>query len=198
MGFYGHSAWSDKKHNCEVISHLASTSSLPWCLGGDFNEIIHPDEKRGGQKPVRFHMEEFQHCLRGADLWDIRPKIGWFSWASGTRAKSFVYERIDRFVAKNDWRLLFSECYVETIPTALSDHSTISLSLDGAITSCSPMKDYFKFDVCWANEDQCRNIVHRVWENNEDSFSVKVGKIGVKLGDWQRARRSQARGTRGA
>ncbi|XP_039044339.1 uncharacterized protein LOC120183780 [Hibiscus syriacus] len=90
-------------------------------------------------------------------------------------------------------RLLFPECYVDTVSTASSDHSAISLSLEGAITICSPRRDYFKFDACWANEDQCRNIVHRVWENNEDSFSVKVGKIRSMLGDWQRARRSQAK-----
>ncbi|KAE8657874.1 hypothetical protein F3Y22_tig00116976pilonHSYRG00014 [Hibiscus syriacus] len=109
------------------------------------------------------------------------PMSGWFFWASGTRANTYVCERIDRFVVKIDWRLLFLECFVDTVPTASSDHSVISLSLEGAVTNCLSRRDYFKFDVCWANEDQCRNIVHRVWENNEDSFSVKVGKIGSTL-----------------
>ncbi|XP_039024632.1 uncharacterized protein LOC120157616 [Hibiscus syriacus] len=112
-------------------------------------------------------MEEFQRCLRDADVWDIRPRSGWFSWASGTCAKTFVCGRIDRFVAKIEWRLLFQECYVDTVSMASSDHSAILLSLEGAITN-----------------NQCRDIVHRVWENNEDSFSVKVGKIMSTLGDW--------------
>ncbi|KAE8708583.1 hypothetical protein F3Y22_tig00110338pilonHSYRG00172 [Hibiscus syriacus] len=131
---------------------------------------------------MRVHMEEFQRCLRGADVWDIRPRSGWFSWASGTRAKTFVCERIDRFVAKIKWRLLFPEYFVDTVPMASFDHSAISLSLEGAITNSSPRRDYFKFDACWANKDQYRDIVHRVWENNEDSFSVKVGKIGLYSG----------------
>ncbi|XP_039018609.1 uncharacterized protein LOC120149964 [Hibiscus syriacus] len=157
-GFYGRCGWSDKKHNWEMISRLASTSSLPWCLGGDFNEIIHADEKRGGRKSVRVHMEEFQRCIRDADVWDIRPRSRWFSWASGTRAKTFVRERIDRYVAKIDWRLLFPECFVDTVPMASSDDLTILLSLEGATTISSPRRDYFKFDACWANEDQCRDI----------------------------------------
>ncbi|KAE8708292.1 hypothetical protein F3Y22_tig00110348pilonHSYRG00365 [Hibiscus syriacus] len=138
-----------------MISRLASTSSLPWCMGGDFNEIIHSDEKRGGRKPVRSYMEEFFQCLRGADLWDIRPKVGWFSWASGTRAKTYVCKRIDRFVAKNDWRLKFQDCSIETIPMAMSDHSAILLKMVGEERICDTRKDYFKFDFCWANEDQC-------------------------------------------
>ncbi|KAE8679239.1 protein AIG1-like isoform X3 [Hibiscus syriacus] len=88
----------------------------------------------------------------------------------GTRAKSFVCERLDRFVAKNDWRLLFPECSVVTISTAMSDHSAISLSLEGHFPSCSTIRDYFKFDACWANEDQ--------WD---------------MLGTWQWARRGQAK-----
>ncbi|XP_039064057.1 uncharacterized protein LOC120209036 [Hibiscus syriacus] len=191
-GFYGRSSWAEKKHNWEMISRLASTSLLPWCVGGDFNEIIHSDEKRGGRKPVRSHMEEFFQCLRGADLWDIRPRVGWFSWASGTRAKTYVCERIDRFVAKNDWRLMFQDCSVETISMAMSDHSAISLKLVGEERMCETRKDYFKFDVCWANEDQCRDIVKRIWEQ-DDTFTAKVGKIGSSLGDWQRSRRTQAK-----
>ena len=30
-----------------MISDLASHSTLPWLVGGDFNEIFHNDEKRG-------------------------------------------------------------------------------------------------------------------------------------------------------
>ncbi|KAE8707155.1 hypothetical protein F3Y22_tig00110387pilonHSYRG00987 [Hibiscus syriacus] len=105
-GFYGHSGWSDKKHNWEMISHLAYNSSLPWS--------------------------------------------GWFSWASGTCPKTFVCERIDRFIAKIEWRLMFPECYVDTVPMASSDHSAILMSLEGTITISSPMRDYFKFDACWA------------------------------------------------
>ncbi|KAE8681614.1 hypothetical protein F3Y22_tig00111311pilonHSYRG00100 [Hibiscus syriacus] len=156
-GFYGRSVWSDKKHKWDLIAHMASFSSFPWCMGGDFNEILHSNEKTGGRKKLRVHMEDFQRCLRGVDLWDIRPRI------------------------------------VETISTTNSDHSAISLSLKSDIHISSPRRDYFKFDACWANEDQCRHIVQQTWENNEDSFSNKVIKIEDKLGNWQQARRRQAK-----
>ncbi|KAE8656259.1 hypothetical protein F3Y22_tig00117005pilonHSYRG00262 [Hibiscus syriacus] len=145
-------------------------------------------ENRSGVK-----MEEFKQCLRYADLWDIRPRTGWFTWASGTRARTFVCERIDRFVAKNDWGFLFPDARVDTVPMASSDNSAIVLSLEGVTVTRSARRDYFKFDVCWANEDKCRDIVHRVWENVEDYFEVKVGKLGNSLGDWQRLRRSKAK-----
>ncbi|XP_038996814.1 uncharacterized protein LOC120121551 [Hibiscus syriacus] len=96
-------------------------------------------------------------------------------------------------MAKNDWRLLFPDCSVETIPMALSDHSAILLKLEGDARSCAPRRDYFKFDSCWANEEQCREIMKRIWEKEDDSFSAKVGEIGISLGDWQRSRRGQAK-----
>ncbi|XP_039038589.1 uncharacterized protein LOC120176174 [Hibiscus syriacus] len=74
---------------------------------------------------------------------------------------------------------------------AMSDHSTISLSLEGHFPCCSTRRDYFKFDECWANKDQCRQIVKHVWENTDDPFSVKVGKLGDRLSTWKWVRRGQ-------
>ncbi|KAE8736154.1 hypothetical protein F3Y22_tig00000132pilonHSYRG00024 [Hibiscus syriacus] len=192
-GFYGRSEWSNKRLNWEMLSYLASISSLPWCVGGDFNEVIHVNKKSGGRNPVRSQMEEFKQCLRVAEVWDIRPRTGWFTWASGTRARSFVCERIDRYVAKNDWRLLFPEARVDTVPMASSDHSAIVLSLEGVAVMRSVRKDYFKFDACWAEEEKCKDIVQRAWGNWDDSFETKVGKLGDTLGGWQRMRRSKAK-----
>ncbi|XP_039030710.1 uncharacterized protein LOC120165212 [Hibiscus syriacus] len=128
-------------------------------MGGDFNEIIHPSEKKEGQRRARVHMKDFQRCLQDADLWDIRSKDGWFTWVSGTRAHTFVQERIDRVVANNDWHLMFPGCSVSTIPTASSDHYALLLSLESLASSRPHRVYYFKFDVCWASEEQCRNIV---------------------------------------
>ncbi|KAE8681243.1 hypothetical protein F3Y22_tig00111332pilonHSYRG00015 [Hibiscus syriacus] len=192
-GFYGRSEWANKRLNWVMLSHLASISSLPWCVGGDFNEVIHGNEKSGGRNPVRSQMEDFKQCLRVAEVWDIRPRTGWFTWASGTRARSFVCERIDRYVAKDDWRLMFPEARVDTVPMASSDHSAIVLSLEGVEVMGSVRKDYFKFDACWADEEKCKDIVQRVWGFGEDSFETKVGKLGVTLGGWQRMRRTKAK-----
>ncbi|KAE8687139.1 hypothetical protein F3Y22_tig00111022pilonHSYRG00109 [Hibiscus syriacus] len=123
--------------------------------------------------------EEFDVTLQSFSNIHIDVETGWFTWASGTRARTFVCDRIDRFVAKNDWRFLFPEARVNTVPMASSDHSAIVMSLEGVAVTRSARRDYFKFNVCWANEDKCRDIVHRVWENVEDSFEVKVGKSRV-------------------
>ncbi|KAE8735408.1 hypothetical protein F3Y22_tig00000340pilonHSYRG00340 [Hibiscus syriacus] len=64
-------------------------------------------------------------------------------------------------------------------------YGTFGLGLDGL--------PGLVFDVCWANEDQCHQIVKQVWENTDDPFSVKVGKLGDRLGTWQRERRGQAK-----
>ena len=47
-GFYGHPVATERCHGWTLLKRLAGFSSLPWLVGGDFNEILCLDEKLGG------------------------------------------------------------------------------------------------------------------------------------------------------
>ena len=46
-GFYGHPISSQRIHGWTLLRRLASMASLPWIVGGDFNEILTISEKVG-------------------------------------------------------------------------------------------------------------------------------------------------------
>ncbi|KAL4366975.1 hypothetical protein GQ457_05G024380 [Hibiscus cannabinus] len=52
-GLHGYADTNHKYKTWQLIDHLQHASSLPWLLGGDFNEIIADNEKQGGPRRAR-------------------------------------------------------------------------------------------------------------------------------------------------
>lgn len=46
-GFYGCPERSRHEESWEMLRDLANNSELPWCIIGDFNDLMFADEKRG-------------------------------------------------------------------------------------------------------------------------------------------------------
>lgn len=73
-GIYGHPESRQKNHTWTLIKRLATLSSLPWLCFGDFNEIIKPSEKLGGNdRDVRM-MLEFRNTMQECELMDLSWK----------------------------------------------------------------------------------------------------------------------------
>ena len=47
-GFYGNPVANQRSHGWTLLRRLAGLSSLPWVVGGDFNEIVSAQEKLEG------------------------------------------------------------------------------------------------------------------------------------------------------
>lgn len=48
MGFYGHPVRNNRSVSWELIRRLTSMFSIPWIIGGDFNEIANVSKKKNG------------------------------------------------------------------------------------------------------------------------------------------------------
>ena len=62
-GVHGFAETTNKYKTWQLMDTLQSASSLPWLLGGDFNEILHDNEKQGGIRRVRSQINNFRDCL---------------------------------------------------------------------------------------------------------------------------------------
>lgn len=69
-GVYGHPKASQKHHTWTLLKRLAGLSSLPWLCFGDFNEILMPFEKIGGNDRDFNMMHDFREAIRECDLVD--------------------------------------------------------------------------------------------------------------------------------
>ena len=60
---------------------------------GDFNAVLHPDERIGGEKPQNAEMNEFAKCLEECELQEVRSTSAFFTWTNKS-----VWSKIDRMV----------------------------------------------------------------------------------------------------
>lgn len=48
-GFYGYPERHRRHDSWEILKVLSRGSRLPWCVVGDFNDMMYEDEKSGGR-----------------------------------------------------------------------------------------------------------------------------------------------------
>ncbi|XP_060216653.1 uncharacterized protein LOC132644112 [Lycium barbarum] len=58
----------------ESLYHLASDMTLPWLVGGNFNVIIHEEDKYGRLPVTLNEVEAFRHCIQSCNLSDLGYK----------------------------------------------------------------------------------------------------------------------------
>ncbi|KAL4340840.1 hypothetical protein GQ457_08G018090 [Hibiscus cannabinus] len=179
-----------------LIDRLGSVSDLPWLVGGDFNETLCHSEKEGGRRKLPGLMDSFSSCLHRNGLSDCKPVSGWFTWLyTNGNTGATIQERLDRFIASQDWILTFPNFRIDTIYTSHSDHYL--LLLDARPVIGAPRghinDDYFRFEDCWSKEPACIDRVRSVWENTCGPTLSKLHAVGTALRGWQAGRRNSSK-----
>ena len=100
-GVYGHPETRQKRHTWTLLRRLTNLSTSPWLCFGDFNKILHPCEKSGGNKRHPNLIHDFREALRDCDLLDVGFEGYPFTWSNGRYGPGFVKERPDRFMSHN-------------------------------------------------------------------------------------------------
>lgn len=97
-GIYGHPEQSQKKHTQRLLRRLAALFSISWLCGGDFNEITHSKEKKGGLSRNSEEITEFKIAIQDCGLYDL----GWsgypYTWSNKRFGGNLIEERLDRFL----------------------------------------------------------------------------------------------------
>lgn len=58
LAVYGFLEDLNKRRTWEMIQNFRPADSLPWCCFGDFNDILSPDDKLGGESPDLARLKE--------------------------------------------------------------------------------------------------------------------------------------------
>ncbi|KAL4290191.1 hypothetical protein GQ457_14G018230 [Hibiscus cannabinus] len=89
------------------LESLNPGASVPWFVGGDFNVILHADERRGGSSSHIQGSRPFADFLFQAGLSDMGFRGPPFTWSRGN-----LYQRLDRCLANNAWIAQFLKSHV--------------------------------------------------------------------------------------
>lgn len=96
-GIYGHPETQQKQHTWTLLRRLASLFDLLWLCFGDFNEILDPREKNGGQDRNVNMMLSFREAVQVCNLIDVGCKGYPFTWSNRRFGPHLAEERLDRF-----------------------------------------------------------------------------------------------------
>ncbi|KAL8158305.1 hypothetical protein AgCh_002851 [Apium graveolens] len=182
-GFYGYPERRRRYDSWNLLRNLARTSNLPWCVMGDFNDLMYATEKEGGRNHPRRLLDGFCNVIEESGLHDLGFSGHRFTWERGRGTDQWIQERLDRGLANTAWRNLFPDAEIKVVEVSTSDHLPLFLHLNKKIYV--PKSRRFKFENLWLREKDCKEIVESSWNEERDaSILWKIHNCSNKLEEW--------------
>ncbi|KAL6493346.1 hypothetical protein OROGR_033105 [Orobanche gracilis] len=154
---------------------------VPWMVGGDFNIVLHPSEKRGDNPPIPSDMEEFRDATLDCGLSDGGYVGSPFTWYSNN-----IWQRLDRVLFSSEWYNSFPNCVVRHLPRHKSDHNALLCEFNsgGAKQASS-----FRFQNMWTKHHKFLEVVRESWQipipfSGLLKLSKKLQRLKLTLKDW--------------
>ena len=99
-GVYGPIEKSLRESFWEELASIRGLWEEPWCVGGDFNEILSPNEK-SKEGRISNNMRRFSDILNDLGLRDLPLQGGPYTWRDGQNGRSM--SRLNRFLVSANW-----------------------------------------------------------------------------------------------
>lgn len=182
VNIYAPNNYMDRRSLWNELVVMKERSDVPWCIGGDFNEIRSISERLGCTRLDR-GMRDFQNFLSEMEVRDI-PLIGRrFTWSNFQETN--IQSRLDRFVFSQEWldHFKLSQWGLQRL---ISDHCPVLIT--------DEVKDWgkkpFRFINAWLTHPKCLQIIKEGWEADSSlgwaGFRIlqKLSGIKIKLKEW--------------
>lgn len=131
----------------------------PWFCRRDMNDILWKFEKQGGCDDFHTRPRFLHEFMMNMELLDLGFCGLKFTWR-GTRNNDLVQERVNRGVVNESWQTRWPSTTVTHGIVRGSDHCPIIVNSD---PSREKRKKIFRFEVFWAKDEGCRELVERSW-----------------------------------
>ncbi|XP_059078035.1 uncharacterized protein LOC131876613 [Cryptomeria japonica] len=140
----------------ELSEILSNDKENVFILGGDFNALIRPSDKKGGMGWNRQSQRDFSSFVTSSGLIKIPFKTREFTWTNRRSGFLNIAEKLDRFFIAGDWSKSHWTSNAEILPFTGSDHYPICLRLqdDNALERCP-----FKFEAMWLRDGNIKNLI---------------------------------------
>jgi hypothetical protein len=182
-GFYGYPERDRMRDSWNLLRMLAQDVYLPWCVMGDFNDMLSSEDKRGGVAQPQWLIRGFREAVQDSGLIDL-PMDGYpFTWTKGRRATNPTEERLDRAMVTQSWLDEFPQYKFINAIADRSDHSPILLRLVYAVKDYKPR--IFKFENAWLDERDLNDVVTTAWNKNSHvPLLSKIQNCTEDLDEW--------------
>jgi len=185
-GYYGYPHGSHRIDAWNFLRQLYNRFAGPWCIFGDFNDILEASEKRGRTIRPHWLINGFRQAVLDAGLSDV-PFDGYpFTWFKSLGTPRAVEERLDRALATNSWFDMFPNASVENLVAPASDHYPILLQ-------CSPRprpisyQRRFRYENAWHLEPGFTDLVTNSWQvHSNNTLISKLSSCAAEMTSWKK------------
>ncbi|XP_057451856.1 uncharacterized protein LOC130743638 [Lotus japonicus] len=140
------------------LSDMVTEHSGRVIMGGDFNAILHENDRKGGGALYLGDIA-FRQFVTDSCLVDLPLQGGLFTWSSSRN--NGMGSRLDRWLLSEDLFLCFNSFKQTALEWGISDHRPVSLSFG--------LDDYgpkpFTFFNHWLQEDGFNEMVTNWWNS---------------------------------
>ncbi|XP_035547368.1 uncharacterized protein LOC118348906 [Juglans regia] len=180
-GFYGHPDASKRNLSWELLASLSPKTDEAWCIGGDFNELLRQEEKKGGKLRDERGMSMFREVLSENNLSDLGYVGCPFTWSNKHGDQTFTKERLDRFVANHKWRDMFRRVKVKSLVAVCSDHRPIVLEVRETPFMVGRRERSFFFEASWIKDEECEEVLKEWARDKEKNRGKELGKLAEEI-----------------
>ncbi|MCI22403.1 endonuclease/exonuclease/phosphatase family protein, partial [Trifolium medium] len=106
--YYGYPERGRRKQAWDLLRELRGMSPLPWCVIGDFNDLLSQEDKRGLHPHPNWLCAGFQSAVNDCDLTDIKLEGYPYTWIKSRGTNHVIEERLDRALVSSEWLEHFS------------------------------------------------------------------------------------------
>ncbi|WOG93696.1 hypothetical protein DCAR_0312982 [Daucus carota subsp. sativus] len=152
-GFYGEPVRAQRRTTWNLLRTLARDANLLWCVIGDLNNVMSPNDKKGGDVYPDWFIDGFNAVVQEAGLIDMGLTGNQFTWERNRGTQDWTEVRLDRALTTEDWLNKFPMAKPYNLEGAPSDHS--ALLLVPLVYNKSVRKHRFKFENAWLTEPMC-------------------------------------------
>ncbi|XP_074267057.1 uncharacterized protein LOC141590359 [Silene latifolia] len=166
---------TDRKVLWKDLMFFADSINGLWMLCGDFNCVLSPTERLGGNTTIE-EIAYFQACVDYCARMDC-PAVGsFYTWNNKQDPSTRVYSRLDRVLVNHDWLQCRNSAYVNFRNEGLFDHSPciIQDSMGNIVGRKS-----FKYFNMWSQVDEFLPCIQQYWDIIWQG--TKMFKVVMKL-----------------
>uniref|UniRef100_A0A803PMU7 Reverse transcriptase domain-containing protein n=1 Tax=Cannabis sativa TaxID=3483 RepID=A0A803PMU7_CANSA len=197
-GFYGSPDPGGRMESWKLLKRLKNMFSGAWVCGGDFNEIVNQNEKRGGGTKPAYLMRNFRSAISHCLLKEIHADSDGFTWCNG-RTANLIFEKLDRILCNSGWNKHFKKNKVSLLNWWNSDHRPLLLHAQHTDTGGTFTKKWgnrFHFEQAWADNEACQKIIKDIWgqqDKNRPVIKLKrlLDECGQKLKKWNQVQKTE-------
>ncbi|KAL8105516.1 hypothetical protein AgCh_029345 [Apium graveolens] len=126
---YGYPERRRRVESWYMIRRLAQQSSIPWCMIGDFNDLMFATKKRGGRSQPHALLQGFSDTVVECGLIDLGFEGECFTWEKFRGTDMWIQECLDIGLANREWMGFFPNAVVKVLEVSTSDHLPLFLDL---------------------------------------------------------------------